>query len=122
MSGYRLSHRGPMALLLALSLVVVPGAATVAAGNQHVLKLALIIPRTPELAVEERKYNARLAELTDNQVQVRVYWGGIAGDEQDVLRKMGSGQIDSSPLGLDALSQFVRECQGAAEPGPVPQL
>ena len=110
MSGRTLSRRALVALLLALCLAVVPGAAKVAAGNQQVLKLALIIPRTPVLALEEKKYNERLAELTDNQVQVRVYWGGAAGDEQDVVGKMRSGLIDGSPLGLDVLSQFVREC------------
>jgi TRAP-type C4-dicarboxylate transport system substrate-binding protein len=48
---------------------------------------------------------------------VRVYWGGAAGDEQDVVRKMRSGQIDGSPLGLDVLSQFVRECLVLQTPG-----
>lgn len=106
-----LLNRAFVALLLcALGLALVPGAARVAAANTVVLKFALMVPRTPELAVEEKKYNKRLAELTDNQVQVRVYWGGAAGDEQDVVRKMRTGQIDGSPIGLDVLSQFVREC------------
>ncbi|HMI94081.1 MAG TPA: TRAP transporter substrate-binding protein DctP, partial [Polyangiales bacterium] len=117
MSEKTLSRRGLAALLLAASLAAVPGGAKVAAANQQVLKFALLIPRTPELAMEEKKYNKRLAELTDNQVQVRVYWGGAAGDEQDVVRKMRSGQIDGSPLGLDVLSQFVRECLVLQTPG-----
>jgi TRAP-type C4-dicarboxylate transport system substrate-binding protein len=102
---------------LALALGVMPGTKKVAAGDQTILKFALIVPRSPKLAVEEKKYNQRLAELTDNQVQVRVYWGGAAGDEQDVVRKMRSGQIDGSPLGLDVLSQFVRECLVLQTPG-----
>jgi TRAP-type C4-dicarboxylate transport system substrate-binding protein len=69
-----------------------------------------MIPRTPELAIEEKKYNKRLADMTDGKVQVRVYWGGAAGGEKDVLRKMRTGQIDGTPLSLDVLSQFVREC------------
>jgi TRAP-type C4-dicarboxylate transport system substrate-binding protein len=117
MSGKTLSRRGLAALLLAALLALVPGGAKVAAADQQVLKFALLIPRTPELAMEEKKYNKRLAELTDNQVQVRVYWGGAAGDEQDVVRKMRSGQIDGSPLGLDVLSQFVRECLVLQTPG-----
>jgi TRAP-type transport system periplasmic protein len=117
MSGKTLSRRGVTALILALSLVVVPGAAKVAAGNQQILKFALLIPRTPELAMEEKKYNKRLAELTDNQVQVRVYWGGAAGDDTDVVRKMRTGQMDGAPLGLDVMSQFVRECLVLQTPG-----
>ncbi len=103
--------------VLALALGVMPGVRKVAAGERTMLKFALIVPRTPKLAVEEKKYNKRLAEMTDNQVQVRVYWGGAAGDEQDVLRKMRMGQIDGSPLGLDVLSQFVRECLVLQTPG-----
>jgi TRAP-type transport system periplasmic protein len=82
-----------------------------------VLKLAVITPRTPAMAAEEKKYNQRLAELTQGQVQVRIYWGGTAGDEQDVVRKMRAGQLDGSPLGLDVLSQFVRECLVLQTPG-----
>jgi TRAP-type transport system periplasmic protein len=103
--------------LLALALGVMPGIRKVAAGEQTVLKFALIVPRTSEMAMEEKKYNKRLSDMTDNQVQVRVYWGGAAGDEQDVLRKMRMGQIDGSPLGLDVLSQFVRECLVLQTPG-----
>jgi TRAP-type C4-dicarboxylate transport system substrate-binding protein len=105
-------------LVLALSLVVLPGTAEVLAENgPQILKVALIVPRTPEFAREEKKYNKRLAELTNNQLQVRVYWGGVSGGEQDVVRKMRAGQIDASPLGLDVLSQFVRECLVLQTPG-----
>lgn len=117
MIGKTLSRRGLVALFMALALAVIPGAAKVAAGNQQVLKFALIVPRTPELAMEEKKYNKRLGELTNNEVQVRVYWGGTAGDDTDVLRKMRAGQIDGAPLGLDVMSQFVRECLVLQTPG-----
>jgi TRAP-type transport system periplasmic protein len=104
--------------LLAFALLAMPGAHKAAAGEeQTVLKFALPVPRNPKMAVEEKKYNQRLAELTNNRIQVRVYWGGAAGDEQDVVRKMRSGQIDGSPLGLDVLSQFVRECLVLQTPG-----
>jgi TRAP-type C4-dicarboxylate transport system substrate-binding protein len=104
-------------VLLAATLIAMPGGRKAAAGAQQVLKFAVLVPRTPELAVEEKKYNQRLGELTNNEVQVRVYWGGAAGDEQDVVRKMRSGQIDGGPLGLDVLSQFTRECLVLQTPG-----
>jgi TRAP-type C4-dicarboxylate transport system substrate-binding protein len=89
-----LSRRTLAVALLAALLAAVPGGAKVAATNKQVLKFALLVPRTPELVIEEKKYNKRLGELTDGQVQVRVYWGGAAGDEQDVVRKMRTGQMD----------------------------
>jgi TRAP-type C4-dicarboxylate transport system substrate-binding protein len=74
-----------------------------------ILKVAMMVPRSPELAMEEKKYNLKLAELSNNAVQVRVYWGGAAGDDRDVLRKMRSGQMDGSPLSLELVSDFVRQ-------------
>ncbi|MDH5672709.1 MAG: TRAP transporter substrate-binding protein DctP [Myxococcales bacterium] len=107
-----------MILMLGLSLLVIPGSIKVAqAGAKQVLKFAVMVPRSPSLAVEEKRYNKRLAELTDGQVQVRVYWGGAAGGEQDVVRKMRTGQIDGTPLSLDVMSQFVRECLVLQTPG-----
>jgi TRAP-type C4-dicarboxylate transport system substrate-binding protein len=105
-------------LALAAALLVVPGSAKLAeAGKKQTLKFAVMVPRSPSLAVEEKRYNKRLAELTDGQVQVRVYWGGAAGGEKDVLRKMRMGQIDGTPLSLDVLSNFVRECLVLQTPG-----
>lgn len=113
-----LSVQGLGVAALAAALLVVPGAAKLAqAGAKQTLKFAVMVPRSPSLAVEEKKYNKRLAELTDGQVQVRVYWGGAAGGEKDVVRKMRTGQIDGTPLSLDVLSQFVRECLVLQTPG-----
>lgn len=105
-------------LALAGTLLVAPGSPSRAtAAATTVLKVALIVPRSPTVALEEKKYNQRLADLTGGQVQVRVYWGGAAGDEKDVVRKMRTGQIDVTALGLDVLSQFVREAMVLTTPG-----
>jgi TRAP-type transport system periplasmic protein len=108
---------GVLLLMLALTLVFTPGPPYVHAAQAIVLKFAMLAPRTPELAAQEKKYNQHLAAVTDSRVQVRIYWGGAAGDEQDVVRKMRAGQLDGSPLGLDVLSQFVRECLVLQTPG-----
>lgn len=107
-----------IALVVATMLLVAPGStAPAGAAATTVLKVALIVPRSPTGALEEKKYNKRLSDLTGGQVQVRVYWGGAAGDEKDVVRKMRTGQIDVTALGLDVLSQFVREAMVLATPG-----
>lgn len=102
-------------LLGALMLAVVPGTAFTAA-DQFVLKVAVPIPRSQEVAIEAKKYNDKLAAMTDNAVQVRVYWGGAAGDDVDVLRKMRAGQMDGAPLSLELVSQFVRQVLVLASP------
>jgi TRAP-type transport system periplasmic protein len=102
-------------LLGALMLTVVPGTAFTAA-EQIVLRVAVPIPRTQEVAIEAKKYNDKLAALTNNQVSVKIYWGGAAGDDVDVLRKMRNGQMDGAPLSLELMSQFVRQSLVLASP------
>jgi TRAP-type C4-dicarboxylate transport system substrate-binding protein len=102
-------------LLGALMLGVVPGTAFTAV-EQIVLKVAVPIPRSQEVAIEAKKFNDKLAAMTDNAVQVRIYWGGAAGDDVDVLRKMRAGQMDGAPLSLELVSQFVRQALVLASP------
>ena len=73
------------------------------------LRLALPAPRTKQLALQLKRRNQRLMELSDGRVSLRVYWGGAAGDERTVLRKMRSGQIDGTAFTLNTVSEFVRE-------------
>jgi TRAP-type C4-dicarboxylate transport system substrate-binding protein len=101
-------------LLGALMLAVVPGSAFTA--EQIVLRVAVPIPRTQEVAIEAKKYNDKLAALTNNAVSVKIYWGGAAGDDVDVLRKMRAGQMDGAPLSLELMSQFVRQSLVLASP------
>jgi TRAP-type C4-dicarboxylate transport system substrate-binding protein len=101
--------RGCVVLLLIAALLAVGSDTGAKAAEQQVLKVALAIPRTQEIAIEVKKYNEKLAVLTNNGVQVRIYWGGSAGNDSDVLRKMRAGQIDGAPLSLELVSQFVRQ-------------
>ena len=101
-------------LLGALMLAVVPGSAYTV--EQIVLRVAVPIPRTQEVAIEAKKYNDKLAALTNNAVTVKIYWGGAAGDDVDVLRKMRAGQMDGAPLSLELMSQFVRQSLVLASP------
>jgi TRAP-type C4-dicarboxylate transport system substrate-binding protein len=104
-------------LMLAALVAVVPGTfATAEEKEQQVLKVALAIPRSQEIAIEVKKYNDKLAALTNNSVQVRIYWGGAAGDDTDVLRKMKTGQMDAAPLSLELISGFVRQALVLASP------
>jgi TRAP-type C4-dicarboxylate transport system substrate-binding protein len=102
--------RGIAALLLLAAVLCVGSDTGAKAADQQVLKVALAIPRTQEIAIEVKKYNDELGALTNNAVQVRIYWGGSAGDDTDVLRKMRTGQMDAAPLSVELVSSFVRQC------------
>jgi TRAP-type C4-dicarboxylate transport system substrate-binding protein len=96
---------------IALLLVTVPGTAPLRAEQEAeiVIKVATLAPRTAELAIRSSRYNKRLAEETNGRVQFRTYWGGVAGDDTTVMRKLRTGQIDAAPVGTDILSQYVRQ-------------
>jgi TRAP-type transport system periplasmic protein len=118
MVGNKVSMVRGIAALLLLAAVLCVGSDTGAkAADQQVLKVALAIPRSQEIAIEVKKYNDELGTLTNNAVQVRVYWGGSAGDDTDVLRKMRTGQMDAAPLSLELLSSFVRQALVLQSPG-----
>lgn len=101
--------RAWVALPLVAGMLAVAPATGGAAPDETVLKFALMIPRSPRTSLELKKRNKQLAELTDGKAKIRVYWGGAAGDERDVLRKMRNGQIDGSAFALPVMSSFVRE-------------
>ena len=107
--GRRVIRTGATLLLMTVLLSLGSLDTAVRAAEQQVLKVALAIPRTQEIAIEVKKYNEKLASLTNDGVQVRIYWGGSAGNDSDVLRKMRAGQIDGAPLSLELVSQFVRQ-------------
>lgn len=107
---------GFIVALCAGFLLSTPGTAYPASSDKIVMKVAVTFPRSQKASVRVARYNRDLAELTDGGVQVRVYWGGAAGDERDVLRKMRLGQIDGSPFGLEMVSNFVREALVLASP------
>ncbi len=105
-------------VLLAILLPLLPGSSTEPAQAKHqaVLKIATIVPRTGATARYAKKGIHRLEKRTDNRITARVYWGGVVGDEETVLKKMRMGQIDASYLGLDIIRNFVPQAMVMAAP------
>ena len=48
-------------------------------------------------------------EATNGEVQVRIYPGGILGDERDMVRKIRIGQIQAAALSTEGLSEMAPE-------------
>jgi TRAP-type C4-dicarboxylate transport system substrate-binding protein len=105
-----------VAATLALPLGLVPGSAVKAVEHQ-ILKVALPIPRSQDMAIEVKKYNDKLAVLTNNTVEVRVWWGGAAGDDTVVLHKLKDGSMDAAAFSMELVSQFVRQALVMSSPG-----
>lgn len=108
-----------LALLIGVLLATAAAPATtrVQAGDERVLRIATLLPRSREAVRGIKKWNKDLAEKTSGGVKVRVYWGGVAGDEVTVLRKMKAGQLDGGTFSAVGLGQIVRSVQIFNAPG-----
>jgi TRAP-type C4-dicarboxylate transport system substrate-binding protein len=57
------------------------------------LKLAVLVPEGTTWGDSLKKFTREVDNLTKGEVQLKVYYGGVAGDEPDVLRKIRIGQM-----------------------------
>jgi TRAP-type C4-dicarboxylate transport system substrate-binding protein len=62
-----------------------------AASARTVLKMATLVPDGSVWDTILKDMGAQWQESTDGEVALRLYAGGVAGDEPDVVRKMRIG-------------------------------
>lgn len=91
----------------------------------HQLRIATLAPRQSGLGKAFQQLRKDLKELTAGQVNLKMYDGGVAGDEMTVVRKMRVGQLDGALLtstGLGALVPQVLVLQAPGLIGSYPEL
>ena len=66
-----------------------------AAGDEPkvVIKIASIAPKGSNIANVFDEIGKQIKEKTNNEVAFKTYWGGVQGDEKDMLRKIRLGQL-----------------------------
>ena len=57
------------------------------------LKIAALVPEGTSWGNNLKKFSQEVEAATKGEVKVKVYYGGVAGDEPDVLRKIRIGQF-----------------------------
>ncbi len=57
------------------------------------LKLAVLVPEGTTWGSSLKKISKEVEAATQNEVSFKIYYGGVAGDEPDVLRKIRVGQL-----------------------------
>jgi TRAP-type C4-dicarboxylate transport system substrate-binding protein len=100
--------------LIGLGLIAVPMAfAPVAAETPPtptiVIKIATLAPSGSPYHEIMQEMAAGWREQSDGRVELRIYPGGVAGDEVDILRKIRIGQLDAGALSLSGLSRTLPE-------------
>ena len=71
------------------------------------LKIATLAPEGSEWTEALHRIDQRIREATNDSVQLKVYAGGIQGDEPVVLRKMRIGQLHGGGFAGPSMSQIL---------------
>jgi len=79
-----------------------------AQADAAVIRLASLAPRGSSWDKVFRAWSNTLEKQTHDGVKFRLYQGGVAGDERDVIRKMKVGQLDAASLTVIGLGRIVR--------------
>lgn len=74
-----------------------------------VIKLATLAPRGSEIMKILDEMDAEIQKQTGNEVGFKVYYGGVQGDENDVLRKILMGQLHGGAFTGNGLGKIVPE-------------
>jgi TRAP-type transport system periplasmic protein len=79
------------------------------AGNEPKveIKMATIAPRGSYLMEMMDKMDVEIRQQTNNDVGIKLYYGGVQGDESDVLRKIRMGQLHGGTFTGSGLGRIV---------------
>lgn len=81
------------------------------------IKLASPLPEGTEWDTSLRRMAGDWNRITEGRVRIRIYPGGIAGGEGDMIRKMRFGQIDAGVFSAFGLKAMVPETFVVTLPG-----
>jgi len=77
-----------------------------------VVKMATLAPEGTDWHGMLLEMGQEWKEATKGKVRLRIYPGGILGDERDMVRKMRIGQIHAAGMTAEGLSEIVSEFSG----------
>ena len=93
-------YRIAMAMMVAvcLALGALWPAAAQAGDSKHVLKVASLAPENSSWAKAFKRMSREINKRTDGAVDMKIYPGGVMGDEPAMVRKMRTGQLDGAAI------------------------
>ena len=102
-------HRKPSLAWIAITALALAPALTPSPAVPQaptVIKLATFVPDGSVWHRALREMGAEWSQSTGGRVQLKVYPGGVAGDEPDYVRKMRIGQIQAAAITTAGLAQI----------------
>ncbi len=83
------------------------------------VKIASIAPEASPWGQALNRMASDWYSITNGKVRLRVFHGGIAGDEIDIVRKMRLGQLQAAALTTSGATEIVRNLIGFSFPGVI---
>ncbi len=100
------AHHKTGLILFAFFLFLSPGDG---AAKSILIKIATLAPEGSAWMKTFNELKTEILNKTDKTVRIRIYPGGILGDEKDMLRKLHIGQIHGAVLTSSGLSSLFGE-------------
>jgi TRAP-type C4-dicarboxylate transport system substrate-binding protein len=110
--------RAFLVLAAALCVLAIPvGLPAAGADGSWEIRMATIAPKSSKPMRILRAWDMSMQEKTGGRLKLKIYPGGIQGDERDVIRKIKAKQVDSTTLTSVGLGQIVRSASVLQVPG-----
>ena len=103
--------------LAALFVVALLASAPARADEPITVKLGTLAPEGSSWHVLMKEFGQKAAELSGGTFKLKVYGGGVAGDEGDMVRKMRVGQLTAAAVSVVGLHDIEASPQSIATPG-----
>jgi TRAP-type C4-dicarboxylate transport system substrate-binding protein len=87
-----------ISLFAAILIVFCMSASPVFAQRKQIIKIASVAPESTPYGAALNKMASDWARATNGEVEVRIYHNGVAGTEEDIVRKIKLGQLQGGVL------------------------
>ena len=84
--------------------------------KKTIIKMATLAPEGTDWHGMLVEMGQRWRDVTDGQVILRIYPGGVVGDERDMIRKIRIGQIHAAAVSTEGLSEIDTKAYSFALP------
>ena len=81
---------------------------SIAFSQEHIIKFATVAPEGSSWVGIMKEYDAAVRKESGGKLGFRIYAGSVAGDEQDVLRKIRLGQFHSEGITGNGISEIAK--------------
>ena len=86
------------------------------AGKSITVKMATLAPNGSPWHEILKEMAAEWSQLSNGMITLRIYPGGVAGDEGDMVRKMRIGQLHAAALTTSGLAKITPDVNALAIP------